>query len=149
MFRPGLTEDRQVAGDREVAGHAELLAAADAHSVHAADHRLVALQDRRDGIVEEAHVLPVLAGTPRILLGVLTRVAAGAERRRACAGEDHRHRGAIVARFAQRQDQPLQHRRGVAVELLLIVERDPDVVQAVDEIAVAVENGAVRNGDRL
>ena len=76
---PGLAEDRQVLRDREVAGHADLLAAGDAHAVDAADHRLVADQDRADHVVEEPHVLAVLLGPAGVVLGVLRGVAAGAE----------------------------------------------------------------------
>ena len=40
--RPGLPEAREVGRDREIARHADLLAAADAQPVDAVDHRLVA-----------------------------------------------------------------------------------------------------------
>src|SRR6516225_9390042 len=52
VLRSGLAEARQVLGDREVAGHAYFLAAADAHAVDAADDRLVAAEDGRDHVVE-------------------------------------------------------------------------------------------------
>ena len=55
--RAGLPEPRVIAGDREVARHADLLTAADPHTVDAADDRLVAEQDRRDHVVEQTHVL--------------------------------------------------------------------------------------------
>ena len=86
----GLSEQRQVLGDREVAGHADLLPAGDAHAVDAADHRLVAVQDRGDHVVEQPHVLAVLLRPARVVLGVLSGVAAGAERAAAGAGEHHR-----------------------------------------------------------
>ena len=45
VLRPGLAEDGEIARDREIAGHSHFLAAADAHSVHAANHGFVALQN--------------------------------------------------------------------------------------------------------
>jgi hypothetical protein len=45
VLRAGLAEAREVLRDREVACHADLLAAADTHAVHATDHRLVAGED--------------------------------------------------------------------------------------------------------
>ena len=85
----GLAEARQVLRHGEVAGHADLLPAADAHAVDAADHRLVAGEDRRHHVVEQAHVLPVLLRVPGVVLGVLLGVAAGAEGLVAGAGEHH------------------------------------------------------------
>ena len=80
VLGPGLAEAREVLRDREVAGHADLLAAADAHAVDAADHRLVAGEDRRDHVVEQPHVLAVLLRLAGVVLGVFLGVAAGAER---------------------------------------------------------------------
>ena len=85
----GLAEARQVLRDREVAGHADFLAAADAHAVDAADHRLVAAEDRRDHVVEQAHVLAVFLRIAGVVLGVFLGVAAGAEGLVAGAGEHH------------------------------------------------------------
>ena len=88
---PAWPNTRQVLRDREVAGHADLLAAADAHAVHAADDRLVAGEDGAHHVVEEPHVLAVLLGPAGVVLGVLGGVAAGAERAVAAAGEHDRH----------------------------------------------------------
>ncbi len=101
VLGPGLAEERQVLGDREVAGHADLLAAADAHAVDAADHRLVAGEDRADHVVEEPHVLAVLLGPSGVVLGVLGGVAAGAEGAVAGAGEDHGDAGRGRSRRAR------------------------------------------------
>jgi len=80
VARARLAEEGQVLREGEVAGHADLLPAGDAHAVHAADDGLVAVQDGRDHVVEQAHVLPVLLRVPGVILRVLLRVPAGAER---------------------------------------------------------------------
>jgi len=68
---------------------------ADAHAIHAADHRLVATEDGAHHIVEQAHVLPVLAWGPGINLCILARVATSAEGLRPRSREYDSNRGAI------------------------------------------------------
>ena len=60
----GLAEPGEVARQREIAGHADFLATADPHAVDPVDDRFIAGEDRRDHVVEEPHVLAVLAGPP-------------------------------------------------------------------------------------
>ena len=132
----GLAEAREVLRDREVAGHPDLLATADAHPVDAADHRLVAGEDPGDHVVEQAHVLPVLLRMPGVVLGVLLGVAAGAEGLVAGAGEDDAVDVARVRRGAEREDHALHHVGGVGVELRRVVERDPGVEEARRGLAV-------------
>ncbi len=122
----------------KVAGHADLLAAADAHAVDAADHRLVAGEDRRDHVVEQPHVAAIFLRIAGVVLGVFLGVAAGAERLVAGAGEHHGDDIARGARLAEREDHALHHVGGVGVELRRIVERDPGVEQAGDRLAVGV-----------
>jgi hypothetical protein len=74
-----LTEAGEVLSDGEVAGHADFLAATDAHAIDAADHRLVAAQDGRDHVVEQSHVLAVFLRIAGVVFGVFLGVAAGAE----------------------------------------------------------------------
>ena len=136
VLRAGLAEAGEVLRHREVAGHADLLPAADAHAVDAADHRLVAGEDRRDHVVEQPHVLPVLLRLAGVVLGVLLGVAAGAEGLVADAGEHHAVDVAGVAGGAHGQDHALDHVGGVRVELAGVVEPDPGVVQAGDLLAV-------------
>ena len=57
--------------NRKVAGHADLLATADTHPIHSVDNRLVAQQDARHHVVEQAHVLLVLLRIAGVVLGVL------------------------------------------------------------------------------
>jgi hypothetical protein len=139
----GLAEARQILTHREVAGHADLLAAADAHAVDAADHRLVAGQDGADHVVEQPHVLAVLLRLAGVVLGVLLGVAAGAEGLVARTGEDHAVHRAVVARGAQGQDHALDHVGGVGVELAGVVQRDPGVVQTGNLLAVGSAGGAL------
>ena len=147
VFRAGLAEQCEVARDGEIAGHSDFLSAADPQAVDAADHRLVALQDGRDHVVEQPHVLPVLAGMTGVDLGVLSRVAAGAERGGAGAGEDDRDGGPVVRRLANGQDDLLDHVARVAVHLPRVIERDPDAVQPVDRQSGVVENRMSRDED--
>src|SRR5579863_6757202 len=49
-----LAENSEVAGDGKVAGHSDFLPAANAHPVYAADHRLIALQNRGNHVVKKA-----------------------------------------------------------------------------------------------
>ena len=128
-----LAEAGQVLRDGEVAGHADLLAAADAHSVDAADHRLVAGEDAAHHVVEEAEVLPVFLRIARVILRIFLGIAAGAERPVAGAGEDHADHVARVGSGAEGEDHLLDHRGGVRVELRLVVEDDPGVVQALGD----------------
>ena len=139
---PAWPKARQILRDREVAGHADLPPAADAHAVDAADHRFVAGEDGADHVVEQAHVLAVLLRLAGVVLGVLLGVAAGAEGLVAGAGEDHAVDGAVVARRAHGQDHALDHVGGVAVELARVVQRDPGVEQARHHIAVGPFGGA-------
>ena len=136
--RAGLAESSVVPGDGEVAGHPNLLSAADPHPVDAADDGLVAEQDARDHVVEEPHVLQVLERPIRVVGRVLGGVAAGAEGARANAREHHGDAPAIGARAPEREDHVLDRRGRVGVQLRLVVEHDPGLVQALDRHALAV-----------
>ena len=132
----GLAEAGEVLGDREIAGHADFLAAADAHAVDAGDDRLVAAEDRRDHVVEQPHVLAVFLRVAGVVLGIFLGVAAGAERLVAGAGEHHRVDVPGVARGAEGEDDALHHVGGVGIELRRVVEGDPGVEQAGDLRAI-------------
>ena len=132
----GLTEAREVLRDREVAGHADFLAAADAHAVDAANHRLVAAENRRDHVVEQPHIAAVFLRIAGVIFGVFLGVAAGAKRFVADAGEDHRDDVARSTGRAEGQNGRLHHVGGVGVELAGIVERDPGVEQPGHRLAV-------------
>jgi hypothetical protein len=132
----GLAEARQVLRNGEVAGHADFLAAADAHAVHAADHRLVAGEDRRHHVVEQPHVLPVLLRVAGVVLGVFLGVAAGAEGLVAHAGEHHAAHVARSGGRAEREDHALHHVGGIGVVLRRVVEPDPGVGQAGGHLAL-------------
>jgi hypothetical protein len=136
----GLAEDAEVLRHREVAGHPDLLAASDPHAVRPADHRLVAVEHGRDHVVEQAHVLPVLARVAGVDLCVLARVSTSAEGPVAGAGQHHRDGRAVVARRPQAQDDLLDHVGGVGVVLLGIVESDPDIVQTLGGSSGAIED---------
>jgi len=137
-----LAELGEVLGDREIARHADLLAARHAHAVDAADDRLVAAQDRAHHVVEQAHVLPVLLGAPGVVGGVLLGVAAGAEGALAGAGEDHRDAGAVVRGAPEAEDHALDHPGGVGIVLARVVERDARDVEAGHHRAPASRSGA-------
>ena len=98
MTGAGLTQDSQVAGYRQIAGHADLLPAGHAHAVDAADGGLLAIQDGVHHADEQIHVLTVLVGPLRIVLRILLGVAAGAEGLVTGAGKDHRHHTAVRER---------------------------------------------------
>src|SRR5271167_1503440 len=100
MPRSGLAEYGEITGYGKIAGHSNLLPTADPHAVHAADHRLVATEDGANHVIEQAHVLPVLAWGPGISLRILARVAARAKGLRARAGNYDSDRCAIIAGFA-------------------------------------------------
>ena len=132
----GLAEAGEVLRDREVAGHADFLAAADAHAVDAADHRLVAADDGGDHVVEQPHIAAVFLRIAGVIFGVFLGVAAGAEGLVAGAGEHHRDHVARRARRAEGEDRRLHHVGRVGVELARVVERDPGVGEAGDRLAV-------------
>ena len=136
VLGPGLAEAREILRDREIAGHADFLAAADAHAVHAADHRFVAADDRRDHVVEQPHVPPVFLGIAGVVLGVFLGVTAGAKCLVAGPGENHGDHVARRARRAKRQDRRLHHVGRVGIELGGIVERDPGVEQSGHRLSV-------------
>ena len=149
----GLTEAGKILRDGEVAGHADFLAAADAHAVDAADHRLVAADDGGDHVVEQPHVAAVFLRIAGIIFGVFLGVAAGAEGLVAGAGEHHRDHVARRARRAEGEDRRLHHVGRVGVELARIVEGDPGVVEAGDRLAVGALHRTLfvmhARGDRL
>ena len=139
----GLAEPREILGDGEIAGHADFLAAADAHAVDARDHRLVAAEDRRHHVVEQAHVLPVFLRIAGVIFGIFLGVAAGAERLVAHAGKDHRDDVARIRGGAEGADDALHHIRRVGIELAGIVEPDPGVEQARNDPAVSTARRAL------
>src|ERR1039458_6462484 len=117
------------------------------HAVHAADHRLVTTQDGADHIIEQAHVLPVLARSPGINLRILARVASRAKGLRPRAREYDGNRCAIIAGFAQRENNFLDRGRGVTVQLARIVQSDPHIVQPLHAGAVAIACGPALQQD--
>ena len=113
VLGPGLAEDRQVAGDGDVGGHADLLAAGHPHAVDSADRRLLAAQNPVDHGVEQIHVDPVLVRPFAVVLGILLDVAAGAEGLVAGGGEHRRHHRAIGRGPVETGDDRLDHLGGV------------------------------------
>ena len=138
-----LAEAREILRDREIAGHADFLAAADAHAVDAADHRLVAGEDGRDHVVEQPHIAAIFLRIAGVVFGVFLGVAAGAERLVAGAGKHHRDDVARGARGAEGEDDALHHLGRVGVELARIVERDPRIVEPGDGLAVGALHRAL------
>jgi hypothetical protein len=136
-----LAEDRHIRGDREVAGHADLLAARDPHAVDPADGRLLAVEDSVDHGVEEIHVLAVLVRPPGVVLGVLLGVAAGAEGAVAGTREDDRHHATVKRGVGEGGDHTLHHLGGVGVELARVVEGDPRRVEAINSLPVRTTQG--------
>ena len=132
----GLTEASEILCNREVASHADFLAAADAHAVDAANHRLVAANNRRNHVVEQPHIAAVFLRIAGVVLGVFLGVASGAKRLVAGAGEDHRNDVARRAGGAKCQNGRLHHIGRVGVELAGVVERDPGVEQPGHRLAV-------------
>ena len=149
VLRAGLPEARQVLRDGEVAGHPDLLAAADAHAVDAADHRLVAAEDGAHHVVEEPHVLPVLLRVAGVVLGVLLRVAAGAEGPSPAPVKTTATTSRALRRGAEARGSSLHHVGRVGVELARVVERDPGVVEARHLAAVGVAGGPLLVADPL
>src|SRR5215813_2008105 len=97
MNRAGLAKARVISRDGEVASHSDLLAAGDPHSIHSADDWLVAEEDCRHHVIEQAHVLRVLAWATCVIGGVFLGVSAAAKRLVAGAGEHHRHCSSVCA----------------------------------------------------
>ena len=83
----------------------------------------------RDHVVEEPHVLLVFLRTARVVLGVLLRVAARAERAIADARQHDAHHRPVARRLAEREDELGQRLGRVAVQLRRVVQPDPGVVQ--------------------
>ena len=131
----GLTENSQVAGNRQVTGHSDLLAAGDSHAVHPADHRLLAVEDRVYHAVEQVHVLPVFMGPHGIVFGVFFGVSACAEGHVASSGEYDGHYGPVLAGCRKPGNNALDHFRGVRVVLLGVVEADPGDVKSFNFLA--------------
>ena len=132
----GLAEVGQVLGDGEITGHADFLAAADAHAVDPADDRLVAAQNGRHHVVEQPHVLAVFLRVAGIVFGIFLGVAAGAEGLVADRREDHGVNFPVDGSAAESEDRRLHHFRRVGIVLGRIVEDDPGVVQAFGRAAV-------------
>src|SRR5208282_5442312 len=79
VFGSGLTEKSEITCDREIARHPDFLAAAHADAIHAANHWFVALQNGRNHIVENAHVLTVFSRCTGVVLCVFACVSTAAE----------------------------------------------------------------------
>src|SRR5208337_5074752 len=86
VLRSGLAENGQVARDREITRHPDFLAATHACAIHAADHGLVALENGRDHVVEDPHVLTVFSRRTRVVLGIFACVSASAKGARSGTG---------------------------------------------------------------
>ncbi len=149
VLGPGLAEAGHVLGDGEVAGHADLLPAADAHAVDAADGRLVAVQDGRDHVVEEAHVRAVARRVARVDRGVLARVAARAEGAVPGTGKDRGDNRRVLARATEGEDDLADRARRVGVQLLGVVEHDPRGEEAFDLRTVGAPHRPLLVADRL
>jgi hypothetical protein len=136
VFRPSLAKAGEVLRNREVAGHADFLAAANAHAIHAADYRLVATNDRRDHVIEKPHIAPVFLRIAGVVFGIFLGVAAGAESLVARAGKHDRNNITRRAGGTKSQDGRLHHIGRVGVELGGVVERDPGIEQPGYRLAV-------------
>src|ERR1035441_9492182 len=127
VFWAGLPETGEVLRDGVIAGHANLLAAANAHSIDAADYRLVTHQNRRDHVVKKAHVLLIIRRIAGVILGVLFGVASSAKCSVASSGENDRRYATVIRGFAESEDHLLNHLRRVGIVLLRIVQDDPGI----------------------
>jgi hypothetical protein len=103
---------------------------------HPIDHGLVAGENRRHHVVEQAHVLPVLQRMAGVILGVFLGVSTGAEGPFAHSGEHHAVDVAGLRGGTERHDQALDHFRRVRIQLIRVVERDPDIEQPRHDRAV-------------
>ena len=121
-----------IAGNGEVAGHADLLAAGDPTAIHPTDSRLLAVQDGVHHGDEQVDVGTVLLGTPTVILGVLLGVAAGAEETVAHSRKHDCYHGTIHGSGLESGDNALHHLGGVGVTLLRVVQGDPGGVQSCD-----------------
>ncbi|VTR65735.1 hypothetical protein DESC_370104 [Desulfosarcina cetonica] len=121
----GLAVDRQVAGDGDVTGHADLLAAGHAHAVDPADGGFLAKQNRVHHGVEQIHVKTVLVGPLGVIFGILLGVAAGTEGLVAHGGEHAGHDGCIRGCPMETGDDGLDHLGGVGIVLLGVVQGHP------------------------
>ncbi len=144
-----LAEAGKILGDGEITGHANLLSAADPHTVNPANHRLVVHQDRGYHVVEEAHILFILLGIPGIVLGILLGVAPGTEGLVARAGKYHSHHAAVVGGLPHGKNHLLHGVRGIGVILLGVVQDDPGVKESRYGIALVVPAGTFFEQDFL
>src|ERR1019366_4219353 len=132
----GLAKASEILRNREVAGHADFLAATDTHSIHTTNNWLVTAKDGRDHVVEESHVPPVFLGTAGIVLGVLLSISTGAKRLITGSGENDGDNIAGGASLAERKNHTLDHLGCVGIELGRVIERDPRIVEVRDGLAV-------------
>ena len=131
-----LPENRQVAGNGEIACHSDFLAAGDSHAVHSADNRFFAVQDSIHHAVEQIHVFPVLLGPHGIVFGIFFGVSAGAEGHVARPGENDGHNGTVLAGCRESRYHTLDHFSRVGIVLLGIIEANPGDVEPVNCFAV-------------
>ena len=100
--RPGLAELRVVGGDRQIADEVQHVAAADRVARDLRDHRFRQVADAHVQVehVEARHAV----GADVAALAAHALIAAGAERVRPFAGEDHDADRRVVARVIERAD---------------------------------------------
>src|SRR4029453_7142780 len=80
VLGPDVPDEGVVDHDREVAGHLELVSAADRDPVDPSDGRLADLAEPVVGVLEGAEPLPVLGWLAEIVLGPRAEIGADAER---------------------------------------------------------------------
>ena len=100
-------------------------------------------EDRRHHVVEQPHVLPVFLRIAGVVLRIFLGVSAGAERLVADAGKNHRDDIARIGGGAEGADDALHHIGRVGIELAGIVEPDPGVEQARNDLAVSAARRAL------
>ena len=123
MLRPDVADERVVDHHREIAGHLQLVAAADRDALNPRDRRLADLAQPVVHVLERAEPLPVEARVVEQLGAPALQVGADAERA-ALAGDDDDADVVVPARVLARARELAQHLEVERVQHLRPVERD-------------------------
>src|SRR6266542_2592058 len=123
MLEPDVADERAVDYHGEIAGHLQLIAAADADAVDARDRRLADLAQPIVDVLERAEPLPVLLGVAEQILAPGAEIGADAERTPRARDDEHANLvvpGDVLARAGELAEHPEVER----VQHVRTVERD-------------------------
>ena len=103
MFWSCLPEACHIAGNAEVASHANFLSTAYAHAVNTANNRFLAHKYGRDHVIKQPHILGVFLRVAGIVFGIFLGVATSAKCFVTYGGKNDCHYTAVVGSLTERK----------------------------------------------